>query len=111
MVHEGKIFPAVQTIVEGQLSTITAVGIPNVDLRMHAEGMLMAPTMVLLLIWIPLKAPLDKHNDELHFSHQATHVWMIDSSVKLRICLSSKNQFFILLCKPMKLLKTLITYC
>ena len=33
-----------------------------------------------LLIWIPLKAPLDKHNDGLHFSCQAIHVCVIDSS-------------------------------
>lgn len=71
----------------------------------------MAPTIVPLLIWIPLKAPLDKHNDELHFSHQVAHVWMIDSSVKLGISLFSKDQFFILLCKLMKLLKTHTTYC
>lgn len=66
----------------------------------------MTPVMMPLLIWIPLKAPLDKHNDELYFSCQATHVWMIDSSVKLRIYLFSKDQFFSLLYKPMKLLKT-----
>lgn len=71
----------------------------------------MTPTVMLLLIWIPVKAPLDKYNDELHFSHQATHVWMIDSSVKLRIYLFSKAKFFVLLWKPLKLLKIHTTYC
>lgn len=111
MVLEGKIFPTVQTNAKGQLNTITAVDAECWPQTACSEGMLMTPTAVLLLIWLPLKAPLDKHNDELHFSHQTTHVWMIDSSAELGICLFSKNQFFILLYKPMKLLKTHTIYC
>ena len=95
--------------VKGQWNTITTVDSECWLQNACSEGMLTTPPMMLLLIRIPLKAPLDKHNDELPFSCQATHVCMRDRSVKLGIYFSSNDQFFILFREPAKLFKT--TYC